>query len=1025
MKLLNTPITPWSGAALATLLTLLQSSPNLSATPLPASYAMPAGTVITSGPGFRTRPYQTDPATDRRAGTIAWNEGQQAGLYGPNIADLTGADASGYYTVTNVVNWNINAGGVVDTFPPADAYPGIPGSTFTTVNFSEAIITYIEFPAAGTYLLGVNSDDGFGVTASALNPKDTSSAIRMGVYDGDRGSGDTLFSIEVAQPGIYPFRLLQFQGGGGGNVSWFSVVTNSTSTNYVLLNDLATPGALKTYAAATVAPPYANGFNSSPAGFSFLIQDDISTLVANTLQVQLNGTTVPVTTTKNGSITTITYTAPALLTSGSSNVVTAQFADNAAPAHNLTAQFSFIVPTFTTLPPSLALPASAVDTAQRGFAARSSQIDSAVSGILGENIAHAEAQLAGVLIDPTTGQPYTSNTTPGPQPDGSYVVTNINFTYDLTVEQGNFSTANNGYTDDEFPGVTWSGFGGNMAGDIVAYLDLQPGYYNFAVNCGDGFRLTVGANPKDAFGLGVGLFDYRAEGAHETQFGLAVTTAGLYPVRLVWFHMLDADNPNLEFYTIDAAGQRTLVNDASKPNAVKAYWKRTAGFGTYVKYAGPSSFVSPFGSSTDIGFTNASVVLSDGSTNQVNAATVVWTVDGVVVATNATAAGGLTKLTYNPPGLQLPRTVHTSSIAWTDAGVGGLRHTNSWNFHLLRNYLLPVSERVYFEDFESTAAGPDPTVPAGWTQVNFTGHQTPGNDPNDLSSDFYLGWVVVDVSFGITKDFGGGFLLPQILNGVALDDSANPLLSGHYVRAETDSRQNGPPGQIQYLYTKPFDLTGKSGIVIAFNSGYRQNQDNINGLEYSVDGVNYNPVFYWLDGDQTSDIYRDGLGNIDVMKTLTTSYGDVAQYTDPVTQQLVGGYYGFFLKAPITPALAPYIEARYNDDTKESNRIELYRVPLADNKGSVTFRFIQAGTSSWYWAIDNFGVYSVPSLAQTPPGKVSISRETSGQITISWTGGGTLSSAPSLSGPWTDVPNASNPMTITPTAGQAFYRLHQ
>jgi len=132
---------------------------------LPVSYAMPAGSVNTNQPGFRVRPYQT---ATTGGGTIAWNNNQQAGLYGPNLADLSGADANGYYTVTNVLNWSIS-GGSVDGFPAADPFPGIGAAG--TVNFSEQVLTYVEFPTNGNYLLGVNSDDGFGVTASVLNPK--------------------------------------------------------------------------------------------------------------------------------------------------------------------------------------------------------------------------------------------------------------------------------------------------------------------------------------------------------------------------------------------------------------------------------------------------------------------------------------------------------------------------------------------------------------------------------------------------------------------------------------------------------------------------------------------------------------------------------------------------------------------------------------------------------------------------------------------------------------------------------------
>jgi hypothetical protein len=980
---------------------------------IPVSYAMPAGSVDTNNPGFRVRPYETAASG---GGTIAWNDGQQAGLYGPNLADLSGADTNGYYTVSTVVNW----GETVDNFQTAGPFPGIGNGG---ANFSEEVLTYLEFPTPGTYVLGVNSDDGFGVTTSMLNPEDSSTAITLGEFDSNRSSADTLFQFVVRQAGIYPFRLLYWQTGGQNVVAFFSVVTTTSSTNYVLINDLSTPGALKAYATAYLAPPYATAFNYNPAGFSFNIRDDISALNPSTLKVQLNGSAVSVATSKTGSTTTVTYSSGTYFQAGSSNTVSVQFSDNATPAHTLSPVFSFVVPPYTLMPPSAAVPRASVDTTKPGMLFRVSQFDDSVYGVMAANIAHAEAQLAGLLIDPVAGAPYQEFSMPGPQPDGSYVTNYVNFSFNLAADEGAFTTANN-YPDSQFPGIVGSD-SYNMAGEVVTYLDLQPGFYTFAVNATDGFRLTTGSNPYDAMGTTLGLFDYR-EITTENQFGVAVQTAGIYPVRLVFFRVTtqpdNTGDAGLEFYTIDAQGKKWLVGDTSSPQAVKAYWKRTGPYASFVKYAGPSAFVSPFTGSADVGFQTANVVISDSSSNHVDPSSVVWTVDGKAVAATSTVTNGLTTLLYTPTGLQLPRTVHTASLVWADAGAGGARHTNTWNFHLLRNYVLPAP--LYFEDFESTAAGPNPTVPDGWTQINHTDSLGGGLDPANLNSDFYLGWVVVDKSFGIAKDFGVSRYVAQVLNGLTFDESTNPLMVNHYIRAESDVR-NG--NQVQYLYTKPYDLTGQTGIVIAFDSGYEQNQDNIDALEYTVDGTNYYPILYWVQGDNDTqapaDTYRDGLGNIDAITTMTIYHGDAAVYTDPVTGQVVGGHYGDFIKAPITQALAPYIEGRDNDDNSESKRIEVYRVPLADNQKSVVFRFMQAGTGSWYWAIDNWGIYSVPSLA-TPPGSLSISHAGE-QVTISWTGGGTLQSASSVKGPWTAVPNPANPLKVTVGNGNQFYRLSQ
>ena len=989
-------------------------------TQIPPTFAMPAGSVNTNQVGFQVRPYQTDASS---GGTAAWTEDQLAGLQGPNTADLSGANASGYYVVNTVVNWNVAPGASVDTFVGADSFPGIDAST---VNFSEEVLTYLQFPAAGVYTLGVNSDDGFRVSAASLNPKDRFSSLIVGQFDGTRGSGDTTFAVSVTQAGIYPFRLIYWQAGGGASVSWFSVITNSSSTNFVLINDSTTAGAITAYATAKIAPPYIGTFVSGPAGFSITLQDDVTAVATGSVQVKLNGTAVTVGVSKSGSITTVNYNAPNPLAAGTTNSVSIQFSDNAQPAHNLSENLSFVVPNFTVLPPAAAVPSSAVDTTKRGFVYRVHQIDSGTYGTIGANIAHAEAQLAGLLTDPTSGLPIASTTAAGEQTDGSFALTNvINFSFNTGAEEGTFKSSN-GHPDDVFPGLQGQD-SANIAGEIITYLDLKAGLYTFAVSHTDGFRVTVGANPQDAFGTPLGLWDYEAI-TTETQFPVSVQTAGIYPIRLAWFREgTGGDNTGdagLEFYTVNADGSKTLVNDGSSTNAVKAYWKRTGSIGTFVKYAGPSAFVSPFSDSADVGFTNVVVQISDGTTDKVDASSVTLAVDGAAITTGkVTAANGLTSFSYTPTGLQLPRTVHTAKLVYAD--VGGAKHTNSWSFHLLRNYVLPTA--LYFEDFESTSVGPNPSVPAGWQQVNFTGSEHAGFDPTDLNSDFYLGWVVIDKSFGPSKDTGVSAYSPQVLNGVAFDENVAPLLVNHYIRAESDARQNGPPGQIQYLYTKAYDLTGKTGTVIAFDSAYEQNQDSLAALEYTVDGTNYNPVLYWVQGEYDSqappDIYRDGLGNIDVTKTMTTSYGDVARYTDPVTKALVGGTYGFFIKAPITQALAPYIEGRWNDNGTESKRIEVYSVPLADNQKSVTFRFVQAGTSSWYWAIDNWGVYSVPSIAPQHVGPLSVASQ-AGKVQVTWTGAGTLQAATSVTGPWTDQAGSS-PVSVTPTGAAQFYRLRQ
>ncbi|MDA0811495.1 MAG: hypothetical protein O3C21_03745 [Verrucomicrobia bacterium] len=101
----------------------------------------------------------------------------------------------------------------------------------------EAIV-YLELPA-GAHTLGVNSDDGFRVTAGA-NPTDNT--LEFDRYDGGRGDSSAapqnLFDFIVETPGLYPFRMVWFQGTGGASVELYSYDRNTERATQV--NDRAT-----------------------------------------------------------------------------------------------------------------------------------------------------------------------------------------------------------------------------------------------------------------------------------------------------------------------------------------------------------------------------------------------------------------------------------------------------------------------------------------------------------------------------------------------------------------------------------------------------------------------------------------------------------------------------------------------------------------------------------------------------------------------------------------------------------------
>jgi hypothetical protein len=126
------------------------------------------------------------------------------------------------------------------------------------------------------------------------------------------------------------------------------------------------------------------------------------------------------------------------------------------------------------------------------------------------------------------------------------------------------------------PGINEAaaGHADNIAAEIIGWLDLPAGLTKLGVNSDDGFRLTVGHEAGAAAGLEVGVLNAGRTAADST---LAVVTpaAGLYPVRLVWFE--GGGDSSLEFFSIDATGQKVLINDTSRPTAIRAYYNLSGG----------------------------------------------------------------------------------------------------------------------------------------------------------------------------------------------------------------------------------------------------------------------------------------------------------------------------------------------------------------------------------------------------------------------------------------------------------------
>jgi hypothetical protein len=275
---------------------------------------------------------------------------------------------------------------------------------------------------------------------------------------------------------------------------------------------------------------------------------------------------------------------------------------------------------------------------------------------------------------------------------------------------------------------------------------------------------------------------------------------------------------------------------------------------------------------------------------------------------------------------------------------------------------------IYLETFDEVQEG---SLPTGWTVENHTDDANPGLDLDDPKSDSYKDWVVIshDRVQSLTDNggFGGERLVPPtgyFVNGVEITN----LIVGNFIYAESDVRGGS---QVQYLFSKDYDLTGKTNIYLSYYSTYEQNQDNIGAVEYSVDGgTTWLPVVYMID---VPDVVKDAEGKVDGYATMSAPQSDTAHLLDPVTGEEIGLSYGAFIgvKSNLWSTIGPFISGRINDDTVESKRVEFFPLPEAGNKSKVRLRFAQAGTGSWFFGVDNVGFYSIvgaqpPTITQSP-----------------------------------------------------------
>jgi hypothetical protein len=339
-----------------------------------------------------------------------------------------------------------------------------------------------------------------------------------------------------------------------------------------------------------------------------------------------------------------------------------------------------------TLPAELAAPAGSASNP--GFVVRTVQAPEEEP--VANSFVRALRQLNGTLTD-ESGELVENEAIPGPNADGSYGVTKLNFerdenVFNVTDGAGDFLWE---FVGDFFPGIP--GTGGHttrFALEAVTFLELSAGTHLMGVsvstdrtdvNDDDSFRLFVGANPRDFFATEVAQFQrnappFQSDTHSETQFTIEVPVAGVYPFRLLyWQTGLGA---NLQWYTILPSGERILINEPLDDRSVNAF-QTSSVVRTGSPYVGE---VNPFpGSAGNPATELVEVVLFDGSVD-LDDESVNLTLNGVELPVEAVEReGNRLWLEYAPDPA---RTNPDNEIQLTYSDANGVSYTNDWSFQI-------------------------------------------------------------------------------------------------------------------------------------------------------------------------------------------------------------------------------------------------------------------------------------------------------------------------------------------------------
>lgn len=290
---------------------------------------------------------------------------------------------------------------------------------------------------------------------------------------------------------------------------------------------------------ASLSPAARSTVYSPEVKISATLEDRDTTVNTNTLELYINNVKASAVIASPGTGTnTINYTISPIPASGATVNASIRFTDSASV--RVTNDWSFTVQ-YTSLDP-----ANRVAAAQTpGFNTRTVQVAPGAPRI--DSVVRAEDQLG---TNPQTPNilDYSTNV----------LVINLNQT----------DGANDGYfpADQQVPGLDQPDAIGNddFAVEATAYLDLPAGIVRFGVRSDDGFKLSSGSGLSSQ----TPVLDTNS-GTSDQTVDVLVPTAGLYPVRLVYYER--GGGAFVELYTQNRTTGERILAGSDAAGAIKAY----------------------------------------------------------------------------------------------------------------------------------------------------------------------------------------------------------------------------------------------------------------------------------------------------------------------------------------------------------------------------------------------------------------------------------------------------------------------